>query len=100
MGPKSRFCVAMNIVMRPRGPRPYLLENPFLWDGTKFQAFEQGHGEALRVGNGCLVKLAEYPNTHQLSSRIALSKLDLDLSYKLLMENCELGGYVSGLRGG
>ncbi len=48
----------------------------FFWDGTDFQAFEYGHEEPLTLPNDFLDAFAKHLETHQLSGKVALSKLD------------------------
>lgn len=48
----------------------------FFWNGTDFQAFEYGQEEPLALPNDFLKALANHLETHQLSGKVALSKLD------------------------
>lgn len=70
-----------------RDPAP--TGDAFFWDGTKFQAFEYSRGKLLHLGVGFLKAFGNYLEGHKLASRIALTKLDPELGYKLLMEYCE-----------
>ena len=50
----------------------------FFWDGTKFQAFEYGHGEPLNLPTDFLGSFASHLKSRNLCGGVALLKLDSD----------------------
>lgn len=62
--------------LEPIRDSPSATGTSFFWDGTNFQAFEYGQEEPLTLPNDFLGALANHLESHQLSSKVALSKLD------------------------
>ncbi|KAF6225965.1 hypothetical protein HO173_012632 [Letharia columbiana] len=65
----------------------------FFWDGNNFQAFEYGQEEPLALPNDFLNAFANHLECYQLSSKVALSKLDAKQASgpgkRLLMEHLD-----------
>ena len=70
----------------------------FFWDGNNFQAFEYGQEEPLALPNDFLDAFANHLECYQLSSKVALSKLDAKqaVRHPMSSDEAELIAHKSG----